>query len=102
MTVLGDVAHSERSDLSWAGVGEVIVEQGDAAGLDGTEAVERLDQLGLTVPLDASDPKDLACSHREIHAVNGRAPALVPYAQVLDSKHRLARVRWRPLNRQFD
>ena len=56
------------------------------------QARERVDQLGLTVAVDAREADDLSRAHLERDASHGRQAALVEDVQVLHLEQRLARL----------
>ncbi len=67
--------------------------EGHAARGRLSEARERLDELGLTVPVDACDADDLPRTHAEADAAHRREAAVVLDRELLDLEEGLARRR---------
>ncbi len=63
------------------------------AGAREPDPRERLDELGLTVPLDARDPEDLALPHLEAHFAHGREPPARERGEARHAENGLAGVR---------
>ncbi len=62
-TIFGNVAHSERLDLSRRPARRVAPEDLDGAGRGRSHARQRLHELALPVPLDTCDADDLTRPH---------------------------------------
>ena len=77
---------------------------GDAhrAGGDAAEACDRVDQLGLTVPVDPGEADDLARANAERDAAHLLDPAVVVDAEIRDLEERLRRLRRRLRDAQQD
>ena len=70
--VLGDVADAEIGDLARRRSGDVVVaEHGCAPEVGRPHPGDGLDQLPLTVALDAGDAEDLAGPDREVERPDG-------------------------------
>ena len=93
VAVFGDVAHAVLGALADAGVGDVLAVQRDLAARQLLKAGETVDELGLTVALDARQTDDLAAVDLEGDVLDGVLLALVVVdGDALHVQHDLARV----------
>ncbi len=88
VAVLGDVADALLAALAGGPGGDLLVDEGDRAGVGGLEADERVDQLGLAVALDAGDAEDLARVDGEADVVEEGLAARHLLAQLVDGDDR--------------
>ena len=72
LPVLGDVADPLVEALAGRVARDVLAGDADDAALGLRQPGERVDQLGLAVPVDAGDADDLSRAHLEGDAANGR------------------------------
>src|SRR5207248_616824 len=84
LAVLGDVTNADVEHLARRRV--LAKAAGDPYGpvVRSTQACDRVDQLRLSVAVDAGDADDLARPHRERDAADLLDPSLVDDLQVLD------------------
>ena len=102
MAVLRDVGESHAAARVGAGRGDVLALQEHAPALRPAQPGEDLDQLGLSITLDAADAEDLAAAQLQVHAVE-RGMLLTPLQlEILGNEHRLAWVRRWAVDAQRD
>jgi hypothetical protein len=93
--VLGDVTDAHVDHLARRLVRRVAAADADPPRAHGAQPGDRVDQLALTVGVDAGEPDDLAPTHGEADAAQRLEPAVVDHVHVLDLEQRLARLRGR-------
>ena len=89
MPVLRDVADAGLAALAGRLAGEVLAAELDGAGDARAHRHDRLDELGLTVALDAGDAEHLALVDVEGDVVEQRAALRPGQAEVLDRQQHL-------------
>ena len=90
LAIAGNIGDAALGQVARRVVRHVLVDQSDGAAGGSSQAVERLDELGLAVPGDAGDAKDLARTDLEAAPVDDRRAAIVGDAQVLDAQDDVA------------
>ena len=88
LAVFGDVPDASLDALARAAVADVATADGDRPRLGPAQPRDRLDQLGLAVPVDAGDAHDLAGADVERDASHGLEVTVVPDPQIAHLEHR--------------
>src|SRR5207245_8946378 len=86
--VLGDMADTAPEDPARRGRRDVPARDMDASGRHLPKAGDRLDELGLTVALDAGDTHDLTGPYLERYGFDDEVAAIIPDGQLLEVKDR--------------
>src|SRR5215213_8512025 len=93
MAVLRDVGRSHAAARVWAGPGDVLALQEHTSPLRPAQAEQHLDQLGLSIALDAANTQNLTAAQLEIHPVERGMPLAPLQLEFLGNEHGLARMR---------
>ena len=102
LAVLRNVTQPGVEDVSRRRVVELAAPDADDAALGPAQAGERLDQLGLAVPVYAGDADDLAGANLEGHAAHLLDAAIVRDPEILDLEQDVPRLRRLLLDAQQD
>ena len=92
LSVLRNVAEACVEHLAGTGVVYLLAADLDLAAFRPAQARDRLDELALSVSVDAGDPDDLSGAHVEGHAANGRQVTVVHDVEVLDLEQDVPRL----------